>query len=500
MNINLILRVLNLKLCVIISLRKLHFLQQKQVKLIHFIKTIYPFINKNISHKNRFISSFYLTKTLFCNFLSEPVNKLKEFYLTKLKPATHFKNPGVLIRALIISVILLSFSQLAGAQQPGDYRTKISGNWINPAIWERYNGTVWVSVTNSPVDVQEGVSLTISVGTTVNSGSLTVQPLGILHVDGNLIIDGELTMNFSGSKYSFIYTEVGSVVVINGNATLTNKTVLSIDSYFIVRGNFNESSGKSEVVVEDNAEVYIFGTENSSGISTCDTFPSECNSGNSTAFVNNLASFPPVVLEEILVGVDCSTDPPTWVTEPQNNGNITIGSAITLTANASSINYSPVSYRWTGPNNYYYVTTNNTVNINNANSAMSGTYYCTAVNNIGCSITSSTEVIVGSSCNNAVLTLNTGNASQTVCEYEPISNIIYTIGGDATGAQVTGLPNGITGSYNNGKFTISGAPTQSAAFSFTITTTGTPAACNEATVTGNITVNLLPATGEITSD
>ena len=500
MDNKLIYRVIRLKLCVIISLIKLHFLQQKQVKLIQFIKTIYPFINKNISRKNRFISSFYLIKILFYKFLSEQVNKHKEVNLTVLKPATHFNNPGVLIRTLIISVIFLSFSQLAGAQQTGDFRTKLSGNWINPAIWERYNGTVWINVTSSPVDVQEGVTVTISVGTTVNSGSLTVQPLGILHVDGNLIIDGELTMNFSGSKYSFMYTDVGSVVVINGNATLTNKTVIGIDSYFIVRGNFNGSGGQTEVIVEDNAEVYIFGTENNSDISTCNTYPSGCNSGNSTAFGNNLASFPPDVLEEILVGVDCSTDPPTWVTEPQNNGNIAIGSAITLTANASSINYSPVNYRWTGPNNYYYVTTNNTVNISNANSTMSGTYYCTAVNNIGCSITSSTEVIVGASCNNAILTLNTGNATQTVCEYEPISNIVYTIGGDATGAQVTGLPNGITGSYNNGIFTISGAPTQSAAFSFTITTTGTPDACNEATITGNITVNPLPATGEIIPD
>ncbi len=107
---------------------------------------------------------------------------------------------------------------------------------------------------------------------------------------------------------------------------------------------------------------------------------------------------------------------------------------------------------------------------------------------------------VGGSCNNAILTLITGNATQTVCKEEPISNIEYTIGGDATGVQVTGLPNGITESYNNGIFTIYGTPTQSAVFSFTITTTGTPSGCTEATATVTITVNPPPLTGEIIPD
>ena len=503
MDNKLIYKVIKLKLCVIISLMKLHFLQQKQVKLIRFFKITHLFITKNISHRNRFISSFYLTKTLFCKFLSEQVNKHKEVNLTVLKPVTKFKKPAVLLRTLSITVIFLSFIQLAGAQQNGDYRTKISGNWVNPAIWERYNGSAWVNTANSPVNVQGGVTVTISAGTTVNSGSLTVQPLGVIHVDGNLFIDGDLTMNFSGSNFSFMYTDVGSVVVINGNATLNNKTVIGIDSYFIVRGNFNGSGGQTVVTIEDNAEVYIFGTENNSDIKLCDEYPSNplnCNSGNSTAFSNNLASFPPEVIIEILEGVDCSTAPPSWITAPQNNGNVAIDGTITLTANASSVGYTPVNYIWTGPNNYYYVTTNNTVNISNANSAMSGTYYCTAVNSIGCSLTASTEVNVGGSCNNAVLTLNTGNATQTVCEEESISNIVFTIGGDATGAQVPGLPSGIAGSYNNGIFTIYGSPTQSGIFSFTITTTGTPSGCIEATATCNITVNPLPSTGEIIPD
>lgn len=329
---------------------------------------------------------------------------------------------------------------MAWAQQTGDYRSKTSGNWTNPAIWEIYNGTVWVNAANYPVNVPVGVTVTISAGTTVDSGSLTNQPLGVLHVDGNLIIDGDLVMNFSGNNFSFMYTDVGSLVLINGNATLSNKTVIGIDSYFIVRGNFNGSGGQTVVTVEDDAEVYIFGTENNSDITTCDTYPSgpsTCNSGNSTAFGNNLETFPPDVFEEILDGVDCSTTPPVWIAVPQSNGNVAVGGTITLTANASSSGYTPVNYRWTGPNNYYNITSDNTVNISNATSAMSGTYTCTAINRIGCSITTSTNVTVGvTTCINATLTLNTGNATQNICEKEPISDIEYTVAGGANGTSV----------------------------------------------------------------
>lgn len=474
-----------------------------QIKDERFSELIYSLVNFYRTLKNRYISIFYSIKFRFLKSLPEKVYKHKKSKVIASKRATQNQNVGFYYRLLFLSVILLSFIQFVGAQKNGDYRSKTSGNWSDAAIWEIYNGTSWVNTSNSPVNVPGGITVTISAGTTVNSGSLTVQPLGILRVHGNLFVDGNLNMNFSGNNFSFMYTVTGSIVVINGNAILTNKTIIGIDSYFIVRGNFDGAGGQTDVTVEENAEVYIFGTENNNDIITCDTYPANpatCNSGNSTAFSNNLASFPPVILEQILVGVDCSTAPPVWVTLPQSNGNVNTGGTITLTANATSAGYTPVNYRWTGPNNYYHVTTSNTINISNATIAMTGTYTCTAINRIGCSITASTEVTVGGSCNNAILTLNTGNAYQTVCENDPITNIEYIVGGDATGALVTGLPGGVTGSYNSGVFVIYGTPTETAVFSFTITTTGTPAGCSEATVTGSIAVNKRPATGEIIPD
>jgi hypothetical protein len=95
-------------------------------------------------------------------------------------------------------------------------------------------------------------------------------------------------------------------------------------------------------------------------------------------------------------------------------------------------------------------------------------------------------------CTNATLTLNTANNNQTVCVNSSITDISYAVGGSATGAMVTGLPAGVTGTFSSGIFTISGNPTETGAFSYTVTTTGTPSGCSEATATGTITVNALP--------
>ena len=71
----------------------------------------------------------------------------------------------------------------------------------------------------------------------------------------------------------------------------------------------------------------------------------------------------------------------------------------------------------------------------------------------------------------------------------PITPITYSVGGGGTGAGVAGLPAGVTGAYNAGVFTISGTPTASGTFNFTVTTTGP---CTPATASGTLTVWLTP--------
>jgi hypothetical protein len=79
--------------------------------------------------------------------------------------------------------------------------------------------------------------------------------------------------------------------------------------------------------------------------------------------------------------------------------------------------------------------------------------------------------------------------NQTTCLNSPITPITYAIS-NATGATVSGLPAGVTGSFNAGTFTITGSPSATGTFNYTVTTSG---GCSpDATASGTITVTALP--------
>ncbi len=91
-------------------------------------------------------------------------------------------------------------------------------------------------------------------------------------------------------------------------------------------------------------------------------------------------------------------------------------------------------------------------------------------------VTPNTTIVLSSA-------INTDN--QTVCVNAPITNITYTVS-NSTGATVSVLPTGLSGSYLNGVFTITGTPTTAGSSTYTITTTGN---CAQAYATGTLIVN-----------
>ena len=88
--------------------------------------------------------------------------------------------------------------------------------------------------------------------------------------------------------------------------------------------------------------------------------------------------------------------------------------------------------------------------------------------------------------NNTInLTSAPGTNVQTVIQNTAITNITYSTTG-ATGASVTGLPAGVSGGWAANVVTISGSPTATGTFNYTVTLTG---GCGIIQVTGSITVN-----------
>lgn len=95
------------------------------------------------------------------------------------------------------------------------------------------------------------------------------------------------------------------------------------------------------------------------------------------------------------------------------------------------------------------------------------------------------------------LTSAVATSNQSICLNNPIQNITYSFGGQATGATVSGLPNGLTTNINSGVLTISGTPTQTGVFNYTVTSVGCVANIIKQ---GTITINALPSVSGLTSN
>ena len=105
-----------------------------------------------------------------------------------------------------------------------------------------------------------------------------------------------------------------------------------------------------------------------------------------------------------------------------------------------------------------------------------------------CSATPSDSIV-----NSITLSSAANTNAQTVCGSTAITTIRYSTTG-ATGATVTGLPAGVTGSWNAGVVTISGRPTASGSYTYIVILTG---GSGNGMATGTITVNMVPQLGVI---
>jgi gliding motility-associated-like protein len=114
----------------------------------------------------------------------------------------------------------------------------------------------------------------------------------------------------------------------------------------------------------------------------------------------------------------------------------------------------------------------------------SGSFTYTVELSGGCGTISETGIIIVSPDNTVTLTSLPGTDNQTVCINTAITDITWVTTG-ATGASVTGFPAGVTGMWNAEIITISGTPSESGSFTYTIELSG---GCGTVTETGTINV------------
>ena len=117
-----------------------------------------------------------------------------------------------------------------------------------------------------------------------------------------------------------------------------------------------------------------------------------------------------------------------------------------------------------------------------------GTFNYTVTTTGPCTNVSASGTIIVNANSTISLTSAAGTDAQTLCVNTALTPITYAIGGGGTGASITAgaLPAGVTGSFSGGVFTISGTPTATGTFNYTVTTTGP---CTNVSLSGTITVN-----------
>ncbi len=156
-----------------------------------------------------------------------------------------------------------------------------------------------------------------------------------------------------------------------------------------------------------------------------------------------------------------------------------------------------ITYHWSGPNSFSTTTTDPTTTISSITAAGDGTYSVYATNSTCPSPQSGTETIEVN-----VTAVTAASSTPTLCINTALSPTITHNTTGATGITddgvtgANGLPAGVSATWSGDEITISGTPTASGTFGYTIPLEG---GCGSVDATGTITVTAANTAGAASS-
>jgi hypothetical protein len=289
---------------------------------------------------------------------------------------------------------------------------------------------------------------------------------------------GNGQISFTISNYSLSSTSMSAVCAGNETTvTLTaTATTFPVGTYTVFYTLTGTNTGSSSAVVA------------MTGSTTGSFQVTLANAGSTTITIDKIESTEVGNSVSANNTATVTVNPPTPAQPGTITGTATQCPALTSQTYSITAVTNATTYNWTVPTGWSITAGagTNSISVTTGASGQNDNISVTAQNSCGTSAARTLAVTVSPE-NTATLTSAAGTNAQTRCINTAITNITYETTG-ATGATFSELPAGVSGSWSSNVATISGTPTASGTFNYTVTLTG---GCGSVSATGTITVNPL---------
>jgi hypothetical protein len=131
----------------------------------------------------------------------------------------------------------------------GDYRSISSGNWNTASIWERYNGSAWVSTATPPsssnniIQIQSGHQVIITAAVTIDQT--------LVDAGGTLILNSGITLTVAKGS--------GKDITVNGNMDIYGSMSMNTNSSVDINSAMNLKS-TGTIIANTGAKLGLNGT------------------------------------------------------------------------------------------------------------------------------------------------------------------------------------------------------------------------------------------------